>query len=75
MQHTKIILFTNLQFSSITQRFCMMETNCSSCWWIVLGFASHQRFCVVKNKSVYKVYKPSRAYDRGIKEVHRTQAC
>jgi len=46
-----LMLFTNLHFSSIIQRSCMMETNkCSSCWWIVLVFVSHQHyFCVVKN--------------------------
>jgi len=47
-----MMLFTNLHFSSITQRSCMKKTNCSSCWCIILVFASHQRFCVVKNMCV-----------------------
>jgi len=34
------MLFTNFHFSSIIQSFCMMETNCNSCWCIVAVFAS-----------------------------------
>jgi len=48
MQHIKMMLVTNLHFSSMTQRSSMMETTCSSCWWVVSVFASHQRFCAVK---------------------------
>ena len=45
----RLVLFTNLHFSSIIQRFCMVETECSSCSWVVSVFASHQYcFCVVK---------------------------
>jgi len=44
-----LMLFTNLHFFSIIQRSCMMENKCSSSWWIVLVFASHQYcFCAVK---------------------------
>ena len=44
-----LMLFTNLHFSSIIQRSCMIETKCSSCMWIVSKFASHQYcFCIVK---------------------------
>ena len=43
------MLFTNLHFSSIIQRSCMVETECSSCSWVVSMFASNQYcFCVVK---------------------------
>jgi len=31
--------FKNLHLSSIIQRSCI-ETNCSSCWWIVSVFAA-----------------------------------
>ena len=44
--------------SSIIQSSCVIETNCSSCWCIVVSvFASHQYcFCVVKRKKcVYDV--------------------
>jgi len=51
-----LMFFTNLHFSSIIQRSCMMENKCNSCWWIVSLFASHQYcFCVVK-KLVGNVY-------------------
>jgi len=51
--------FTNLHFSSIIQRFCMMEIKSSSCWWIASVFASHHYcFCVVK-KYVGNVYTRS----------------
>ena len=44
-----LMLFTNLHFSSIIQRSCMLETKCINCPWIVSVFASHQYcFCVVK---------------------------
>jgi len=44
-----LMLFTNLHVSSIIQRSCMVETECSSCSWVVSVFASHQYcFCVVK---------------------------
>ena len=44
-----LMLFTNLHLSSIIQRSCMVETECSSCSWVVSVFASHQYcFCVVK---------------------------
>jgi len=44
-----LMIFTNLHFSSIVQRFCMVDTECSSCSWVVSVFASHQYcFCVVK---------------------------
>ena len=53
------MLFTNLHFSSIIQRSCMMEAKCSSSWWIVSVFASPQYyFCVVK-KCVGCVYTRS----------------
>ena len=43
-----LMLFTNLHFSSIIQRSCMVENECSSCSWVVSIFASHQYcFCVV----------------------------
>jgi len=43
-----LMLFTDLHFSSIIQHSCT-ENNCSSCWWTVSEFASHQYcFCVVK---------------------------
>jgi len=51
--------FTNLHFPSIIQRSCMIETKCSSFWWIVSVFASHQYcFCVVKRWTP-NVYDPS----------------
>jgi len=40
------MLFTDLHFTSIIQRSCMMETKCSCRWWIVSVFASHQ-YCFV----------------------------
>ena len=44
-----LMLFTNLHFSSIIQRSCIVETKCRSCPWVVSVFASHQYyFCVVK---------------------------
>ena len=44
-----LMLFTNLQFSSIVQHSCMVETKCSSCPGIVSVIASHQYcFFVVK---------------------------
>ena len=44
-----LILFTNLHFSSIIQRSCVVDTECSSCSWVVSVFASHQYcLCVVK---------------------------
>jgi len=44
-----LMLFTNLHFSSIIQRSCMVETECSSCSWVASVFTSHQYcFCVVK---------------------------
>ena len=44
-----LMLFTNLHFSMIIQRSCMVETECSSCSWVVSVFGSHQFcFCVVK---------------------------
>ena len=42
-----LMLFTNLHFSSIIQRSCMVETECSSCSWVVSVFASHQFYCCV----------------------------
>ena len=45
-----LMLFTNLRFSSIFQRCCMIATNYNSFWCIFSVFASHQYccFCVVK---------------------------
>ena len=44
-----LMLFTNLHFSSIIQRSCMVETKYSSCLQIVSVFVSHQYcFCIVK---------------------------
>ena len=44
-----LMLFANLHFSSIIQCSCMVETECSSCSWVVSVFASHHFcFCVVK---------------------------
>ena len=51
-----LMLSTNLHFSSIMQRSCMIENKCSS-WWIVSVFASNQHcFCVVKRKNVCAMY-------------------
>jgi len=44
-----LLLFTKLDFCSIFQRSCMMETECISCSWGVSVFVSHQfPLCVVK---------------------------
>jgi len=44
-----LMLFRNLHFSSFIQHSCMVETECSSCSWVISVFASHQYcFCVVK---------------------------
>ena len=59
-----LMISTNLHSSSIIQSSCMMETNCRSCWCIVLVFASHQYcFCVAKRKNVCAVYK-NQAYKK-----------
>jgi len=59
-----LMISTNLHSSSVIQSSCMMETNCSSCWCIVLVFASHQYcFCVAKRKNVCAVYK-NQAYKK-----------
>ena len=43
-----LMLFTNLHFSSIIQRSCMVETECNSCSWVGSVFTSHQYcFCVL----------------------------
>jgi len=53
-----LILFTNLHFFSIIQRSSMVETDCSSCSWVVSVFASHQ-YCFYVVKHVDTVYTPS----------------
>jgi len=46
------MLFTNLHFSSIIQRSCMMATNCNSCWCIVPGLTSHQYILLLCSKKI-----------------------
>ena len=60
------IFFTNLHFSSIIQRSCMVETKCSSCSWVVSEFTSHQYcFCVVKYvDTVYTTSIKSKCWER-----------
>ena len=54
-----LMLCTNLHFSSIIQRSCMVEAERSSCSWVVSVVASHQFcFCVVKICG-HTVYTPS----------------
>ena len=54
-----LMLFTNLHFSSIIQSSYMVETECSSCSWVVSVFASHQ-YCFCVAKYVDTVYTPSK---------------
>ena len=51
--------FTDIHFSLIIKSSCVMETNCSSCWWIVFLFASHQYCLCVDKKWMCIVCKPS----------------
>ena len=61
-----LMLFTNLHFSSIIQRSSIVETECSSCSWIVSVFASDQYcFCVVKicGHCVHTTHKKSKCWE------------
>ena len=60
-----LMLFTNLHFSSIIQRSCMVESECS-CSWVVSIFASHQYcFCVVNicGHCVHTKHKKSKCWE------------
>ena len=73
-----LMLFTNLHFSSIILRSCMVETECSSCSWVVSVFASHQYyFCVVKicGHCVHTKHKKSKKCWESVLLLSRLDTC